>query len=247
MKDSRTDRPTRAAQEGIVRRFATYDEIRAEGEPGEKRKIVGHAAVFDRETVIGGWLPFREVIRAGAFDRVIAEDHDVRSLINHDRNLLLGRTKSKTLLLKTDDRGLWTETDPPDTGYARDLVELIDRGDLDGMSFAFRVTKERWTFDDEDPENDLREILEVEMRDGDISPVTFPAYPQTDVGMRSQDEEAASQYHKNARSAALGDDGQEAAAADCADKAEQELAFARAQSESAAIAAGINPRERTDQ
>lgn len=234
--NKKDERLTRAASGELERRFYEVQEIRADEGADGKRKIVGHAAVFDKETLIGGWLPFREVIRAGAFDRVIAEDHDVRSLWNHDANRVLGRTP-KTLTLSVDSRGLMTETDPPDTTYAHDLITLIDRGDVSGMSFAFRVTQEKWTFDEENPENDIREILEVSMHDGDISPVTFPAYTQTDVGMRAADMQRASDEHKRARFAALGD-GQEPRSAE-SDEGGQELDLHRAMGASAAFSAGV--------
>ena len=115
------------------------------------------------------------------------------------------------------------------------------------MSFAFRVTKERWTFDQDDPDNDLREILEIDMQDGDISPVTFPAYKQTDVGMRDEDQKSAGDYHKQAREAAQTAEDQEVQGDDRDDEAQQALTFARARSDSAALAAGINTRERKEQ
>lgn len=162
---------------GIERREFGVEslEIRAAGD--EPKKIVGHASVFNQEADIGGW--FIESVAPGAFRRAIAED-DVRSLFNHDPNYPLGRNRAGTLKLREDDTGLWTETDPPDTTYARDLLVSIDRGDVSGMSFGFRVVKQEW---DESGDILKRKITEVELFD--VSPVTFPAYTQTDVALRS--------------------------------------------------------------
>src|SRR5689334_3189025 len=94
----------------------------------EPERMVGHAAVFNTWTDIGGY--FRERILPGAFTRALKED-DVRSLFNHDANLILGRTKAGTLLLEEDPTGLLTQTFPPDTSYARDLAVSMERGDVD--------------------------------------------------------------------------------------------------------------------
>ena len=150
-------------------------EIRQED---EGRRIVGYAAVFDQlsEPLFGG---FREKIAKGAFKKTIREA-DVRALWNHDPNYVLGRTKSGTLKLREDDRGLAIEIDPPDTQWARDLMTSIERGDVDQMSFGFRVVKESW---DRDADGTIiRTLREVELFD--VSPVTFPAYPQTSVQVR---------------------------------------------------------------
>ena len=164
--------------QGIEKRVFTLDSLKVErrGKAGELR-IVGHAAVFNTAVDIGGW--FREQVAPGAFRRAIAED-DVRSLFNHDPNYILGRSKAGTLKLSEDDTGLHTITIPPDTSYARDLMVSLERGDVNQMSFGFRVRKEQW--DEGSADLPLRTLLEVELFD--VSPVTFPAYPTTDVGLR---------------------------------------------------------------
>jgi len=162
----------------IERRAFNVDGMRVEKRSDtEQRLIVGHAAVFNAETDIGGY--FMERVAPGAFARAILED-DVRSLFNHDANFVLGRTKAGTLKLREDGTGLMTETTPPDTQFARDLQISIDRGDISQMSFAFRVKKESWQ---ENGDKWLRTIEDVELFD--VSPVTYPAYPTTDVGLRS--------------------------------------------------------------
>lgn len=158
-------------------------EVREDGKSG-KKKIVGYAAVFDKLSVdLGG---FREHIRKGAFKKSIDRGDDVRALYNHDSNFVLGRVKSGTLKMEEDDTGLRVEIDPPDAQWARDLMSSIDRGDISQMSFGFVVKDERW-YRDEDAEEDpktRRELLEVDVFD--VSPVTFPAYPDTEAALRNQ-------------------------------------------------------------
>lgn len=140
----------------------------------------GYAAVYDSLSVnLGG---FREKIDAGTFDTAIVED-DVRALVNHDRNLVLGRSKAGegTLKLASDEHGLLVDIpELPDTTYARDLVELLKRGDVDQMSFGFTVVRDRW---EEDEDGRVIRTLE-EVRLFDVSPVTFPAYPETSAEAR---------------------------------------------------------------
>jgi HK97 family phage prohead protease len=165
-------------------------EVRVEDKEGEAPKIVGHAAVFNQETDIGGM--FREMVAPGAFKQSIKDGDDVRGLFNHDSNFVLGRTKSGTLSLKEDSHGLFTEITPPDTQLVRDLVlEPMRRGDIDKMSFGFEVKAQEWR-DGEDGEMDLRIIKEAKL--WDVSAVTFPAYDGTDVAVRSHEE-----YKKNKR------------------------------------------------
>lgn len=162
---------------GGERRSFPLDEIRIEEKEGEAPLIVGHAALFDVLSVdLGG---FREKIERGAFSKAVGSD--VRALFNHDPNIVLGRTRAKTLRLAEDSRGLAIEIEPPDTGPARSVVEALRRGDVSQMSFAFRTIRDKWEQVGEDEH--IRTLLEVELFD--VSPVTFPAYPQTDVALRS--------------------------------------------------------------
>lgn len=148
-------------------------------EDQEKRKMIGHAAVFGEVADIGGW--FNEQVDPGAFKASIRKD-DVRALFNHDENYVLGRNKAKTLRLSEDDTGLKVTIDPPDTQFARDLQVSIDRGDISQMSFAFQVQEEEWVRGDKG-KPDLRKIKKVRLFD--VSPVTFPAYTGTDIAVRS--------------------------------------------------------------
>jgi len=126
---------------------------------------------------------FREVIEPGFFDPVM--NNDVRALWNHDNNYVLGRTKSGTLKLSVDNTGLRYEITPPDTQYARDLMQSIQRGDVDSSSFQFMVNEDSWEDKPQDgglPIRHLRQCAELI----DVSPVTFPAYPQTSASVRSK-------------------------------------------------------------
>lgn len=151
-------------------------ELRQEGEP--KPTIMGYAAVFDSLSEdLGG---FRERIKVGAFTRTIREGADVRALVDHDPSKILGRNTAGTLRLKPNAKGLLSEIDPPDTTAGRDIVESIKRGDVSGMSFGFMVRSDEWHMEDGVP---IRELLDVDLFD--VSVVTFPAYPETDVAVRS--------------------------------------------------------------
>jgi HK97 family phage prohead protease len=200
---------TRNVATAPERRYAPADgglrlERRAEGEAAPPR-IVGHASVFDRWTTLyedDDYL-VREVVRPGAYRNAIASGQDVRALFNHDSNFVLGRTTSGTLRLAEDGPGLLCEIDPPDTPTIRDLVLApIARGDVSGMSFAFTPRRSGQTTTTEaggitvvDSGGDRitrrmdgnrfvqeRELLDLDLYD--VSPVTYPAYEQTDVALR---------------------------------------------------------------
>ena len=151
-------------------------------EDGQPTQIVGYSAVFGVDTIVRDWFgTFRERIKKGAFRRALREAQDVRALRNHDSDNVLGRTASKTLRLKEDDIGLHIEVDIPNTTVGRDTAELIKRGDISGMSFAFVVIAERWIAGQEG-QPDLRIIEDVDLYD--VGPVTFPAYPTTTADVR---------------------------------------------------------------
>jgi len=168
-------------EENMEREERSYKvEMRVEG--GDEPKIRGHAAVFNKLSV--DLMGFKEKVAPGAFIQSI-ENSDIRALWNHNPDYVLGRNKSGTLSLEEDKKGLAIEISPPDTQWARDLMETIKRGDVDQMSFAFQVKKDSW---DETGKESVRTLEEVELFD--VSPVTYPAYPQTDVKVRSAFENA---------------------------------------------------------
>lgn len=163
----------------IERRVFTTEmriERRSEGSP----VLVGHAAVFNASSLdLGG---FREIVAPGAFAATIVED-DIRALFNHDPNHVVGRNRAGTLRLSEDTRGLAFEIDLPDTQTARDLAVSIERGDISGNSFGFQTVEDRWERGDA---GELRTLVRVRLFD--VSPVTYPAYPQTDVALRSLED-----------------------------------------------------------
>ena len=132
----------------------------------------------------------REVIRQGAFAPLLAKGVDCRGLIDHDPSKILGRTKSGTLRLDEDSRGLRFEIDPDEEQtYARDVMRSLQRGDIDGASFGFTVAPggDSWR-----SENGcyIREIRAIDSLQ-DVSVVTYPAYPASEAALRSLAEWAA--------------------------------------------------------
>lgn len=144
---------------------------------GDNVTLTGYAAVFNSETDLG---EFREVIRPGAFRKAVRSD-DVRALWNHDDNIVLGRTKPGTLRLEEDDHGLRVEIDAPRS--AESIVESIQRGDVDAMSFGFSVRSggDRWSGE---KGSQMRELIDLRLLD--VSPVTFPAYEATTISAEAR-------------------------------------------------------------
>lgn len=160
--------------------------------------LSGYGAVYfkasDPGTQFELWPGYVERIAPGAFDRAIRED-DVRGLYNHDANFLLGRTKSKTMRLSSDDVGLKYEIDVPDSQVGRDVAASIKRGDLDGSSFSFSIfgdgtnAGDAWVMEGETM---VRTILAVRLYD--VGPVVFPAYEATTASARDALRAAAEKH-----------------------------------------------------
>lgn len=158
------------------RTYASEFELRAQPTGGVM--IQGHAAVFgSRSQDLGGFV---EQVDRHAFTKTVREA-DVRALFNHDPSALLGRTTAGTLRLGVDGAGLAYEVDIPDTTLGRDLQISMERGDVTQSSFGFRTIRDSWTQDDEG--YPLRTLEEVSLHNGDVSPVTYPAYEETDTGV----------------------------------------------------------------
>jgi HK97 family phage prohead protease len=167
----------------LTRSCFELTDIETRADDAGKTTIAGYAARFESLSVsFGGW--FKEKIRAGAFTESLKKNN-VRALWNHNMDLVLGSTKAKTLRLKEDDKGLRFELDLPDTQAGKDAAISIKRGDVDGMSFGFRVLKQEW--DEKDPKNVIRTLVDVDLRE--ISPTAFPAYPATSVKVRSVEDD----------------------------------------------------------
>jgi HK97 family phage prohead protease len=159
----------------IERRTFTIKNVEARQAEDGTMRLSGYAAVFNNDSVP---LPFIERIAPGAFRKTLTETPDVRLLINHE-GLPLARTKNGTLRLTEDQTGLYMDADLPDTQAARDLYTLVERGDVDQMSFAFRVIRQKWN-----EGRTERTLTELSLADGDVSVVTYPAYPTTTVEAR---------------------------------------------------------------
>lgn len=154
-------------------------------------RFTGHAAVFNSRTAIGNPLTwgFYEEIAAGAFSKTLAEG-DARMLIDHDSYYVVARSSADTLRLAQDKIGLSVEADlDPELSYVGDLVANLRNGNITGMSFGFYVVKADWetetveTSDGNEADVDVRIIREVKLIE--VSAVTFPAYEETDAGLRN--------------------------------------------------------------
>lgn len=148
-------------------------EVRA---TDDGKTLVGYAAMWDTPSHP---MPFTEFVKRGAFTKTLNDGADVRLLIDHE-GVPLARTKSGTLKLSEDERGLLVEAqlDPLNPDAAR-VMSAMKRGDLSQMSFAFRTVKDAWSKD-----RKTRELREVQLFD--VSIVTFPAYEQTVAELRKE-------------------------------------------------------------
>jgi uncharacterized protein len=173
-------------------RYLPATELRVV-QDADRPRIRGYAIVFDSpsEVLTDYGFRFREVIKREAVAGPLAPGADVRALVDHDSSKLLARTKAGTLRYEITERGVKVEIDPPDTSYARDVLESIRRGDMDGMSFAFSVAKQgdAWDESGEIPVRTVNNIARI----SEFSVVTFPAYPDTAAAVRSLKEYKESQ------------------------------------------------------
>jgi HK97 family phage prohead protease len=164
------------------------------GRQGKLPIIVGYAAVFDSASdlmELADGRAFREIIRPGAFAASLRSREDVLARFEHSE--LLGRVANGTLRLFEDHRGLRYEIDPPETSVGRDLIALIRRHDVAASSFAFTVRPggDAWR---QDGQRLIRELRNVQLID--VAPVARPAYPATDVALRSLDSFLSDPAHR---------------------------------------------------
>ena len=159
-------------------------EIRTHGTLSATGKTLhGYAAVYNSEANLG---TFSEVLRPGVFAKSLATGSNVRALYHHDGSALLGTTRGGTLELREDAKGLAFKLALPDTTHGRDLAILVDRGDVSGCSFGFRVAPggDRW---EQRGTTMVRELLNVELLE--VTLTADPAYQDTSVAMRSKPKE----------------------------------------------------------
>ena len=179
----RLARELRAAEVAEGRELRCLGELRAYDPDAnsptdeQQRKVGGYAAKFNRVATIGGY--FDEQIEPGAFADAI-KNQDVRALFNHDENYVIGRNTAGTLDLSEDATGLrWLAT-PPDATWARDLMSSIGRRDISQCSFSFAPVVQEWDYSGDRP---LRTLRRVDLFD--VSAVTYPAYDDTSVALRT--------------------------------------------------------------
>ena len=168
-----------------IRVITTTIEARTDGE-GKTKGLTGYAAKFNEESKpLRDWWgdEFVEVIVPGAFKNSL-ENNTIKALYNHNPDYVLGSTKSGTLRLEEDEIGLRFDLDLPNTQIANDLYESVKRGDIDGVSFGFKVKEDKWTEVKTDTGwKTIRTLREIDLIE--ISPTAFPAYEQTEVDCRS--------------------------------------------------------------
>ncbi|QQS08683.1 MAG: HK97 family phage prohead protease [Phycisphaerales bacterium] len=173
----------------VERRFHAGVELREAGDAKDGRiaTLQGYAALFDSKSEdLGGFV---ETIRAGAFKTSLDRGDDIRALVGHNTDLVIGRRTAKTLDISEDKKGLKVEIAVPDTSAGRDLVVSVKRGDITGMSFGFATVEDEWTRKTENARTVyFRELIEVDLFE--VSAVAFPAYPETSVEARNTDRSA---------------------------------------------------------
>jgi HK97 family phage prohead protease len=163
-----------------TRRIQINDFELREGPTGDGMSFTGYAAVFNSDSEP---LPFIERIAQGAFKKSLKSRMPIKMYMNHDSSMLLASTRSKTLRLQEDSKGLLVEADLPDTTVGRDLSVLMKRGDVDSMSFGFSVPTGGDKWSDDGMSRELRQV-----RLHEVSVVTgFPAYTATSASVRSLD------------------------------------------------------------
>jgi uncharacterized protein len=167
--------------EKVVRDFRTKFNITRDEETPDEMIIEGYFALYESETEL--WQNSFEIISKGAFDNTL--NNDIRALWNHNTQYVLGRNRSNSLELKTDDKGLYAKITLPNTQYAEDLYQLIKRGDINQASFGFNILDEDF---EELANGGYRwRIKEIDLHE--ISVVTFPAYENTTVQAREKQVE----------------------------------------------------------
>lgn len=182
-------------------RHITTREFRVASNADGSKTITGYAALFNTPSVdMGGW---KEVVSPSAFTRTLRENPDVFCFFSHDNSKVLGRTKSGTLTLETDQTGLKYSCNLPNTTIANDLAVSIERGDITGCSFGFVTIVDSWTMASDGTE--IRTLLDVDLYE--ITITSEPAYPDTTIALRSAPREVRSRIESRTDTDADGADG----------------------------------------
>lgn len=172
---------TETEMEKETRFFTTTIDFEERDGAKDDNVIIGHASVFNSDSEdFGGWI---ERVAPGAFDDVLGDD--AYALFNHDPNQVLGRNKVNVRLMQ-DETGLKYRIKLPDTTLGKDLRQLIKDGIISKSSFGFTVKEQRWEHFKDKPS--IRTLVKID-RLYDVSPVTYPAYPDTSVGTRCLNDE----------------------------------------------------------
>lgn len=166
----------------VEKRNLTTNSVEIREDEAGNRTLTGYAIKWEMKSVTMGWRRFREQFKRGAFTESMANE-DQLALWSHDTSKVLGRTKNGTLRLFEDEIGLRFELDLLDTTLGDDAYKTIKRGDVDGVSFGFQMLKQEW--DEADPDNVIRTVTKAKLLE--ISPVAFPAYPDSQISARSKD------------------------------------------------------------
>lgn len=162
-------------------RIYNFSNLEVRASENGNSVIEGYASVFNKDSLdLGGFV---ETVNPNAFSRTLVENPDIRALWNHDSGEPLARTVSKTLEVSADENGLKVRINLPSTGKGPFVAEMVKRGDIKEMSFGFITRKDKW---DINSVPNRRELLDVDLYE--VSPVTFPAYPDTSLAMRSLNE-----------------------------------------------------------
>ena len=166
----------------VEKRNLTTNSVEIREDDEGKRTLTGYAIKWEMKSVTMGWRRFREQFKRGAFTESLTNE-DQLALWSHDTSKVLGRTKNGTLRLFEDEIGLRFELDLLDTTLGDDAYKTIKRGDVDGVSFGFQMLKQEW--DEADNDNVIRTVTKAKLLE--ISPVAFPAYPDSQISARSKD------------------------------------------------------------
>ena len=165
-----------------------YRSFRIEARESESRTVCGYGSVFNSQSEDLGFI---ETIDPRAITEETIKRSDVFATLNHDMNKILARCKygSGSLELKCDDKGLYYRFDAPNTNLGDELLEYLNRGEIDSSSFAFTVKRDEWTKGEDGKY--YRTILEIDQL-FDVSPVFSPAYSEASCQKRN----TASDYEK---------------------------------------------------